>query len=278
MRTLDFRGRWMIVTGASTGLGEAIARQLAGEHGAHLVLVARRRDRLEHIAGELRRAHGSRVEVLPADLSDPGAPQRIVDHAGRAAQAAGAAQGHGIYGFVSCAGMHWYGKAHEMPVDLGRAMVQTNALGPIELMRLLVPDMLRAGGGAILATTSVGAWLPAPFQSLYAGTKAMLQTYAHNLYHELGGADAPVAVSVCSPAGIWTDMLTGSAVFAQVQHSRLMRWSILRPEQVARVALAGLRRRKYSIVPGHVGQALQLAAKLLPRRFLGEQNVDMYRP
>lgn len=274
----------MIVTGASTGLGEAIARQLAGEHGAHLVLVARRRDRLEAIARDLSRAHGACVEVLAADLADPEAPQRIVDHAiqaARAMQPARARQarpGHSIYGFVSCAAMHWYGKAHEMPQGLSRVMVQTNAIAPIEIMRLLVPDMLRAGGGAILATTSVGAWLPAPFQSLYAGTKAMLQTYAHNLYHELGGASAPVAVSVCSPAGIWTDMLTGSAVFAQVQHSRLMRWSILSPDQVARVALAGLRRRKYSIVPGHVGQALQLAAKLLPRRFLGEQNVDLYRP
>jgi short-subunit dehydrogenase len=269
MRLLDFRGRWMIVTGASAGLGEAIARQLAGQYGANLVLVARRRDRLENIADAVRRDHGVRAVVIEADLTEPDAPRRI---------AGSASDGRPIYGFVSCAGMHWYGKAHEIPMDVARRMVQVNALAPIELVRLLVPDMLRAGSGAILVVTSIGAWLPAPFQSLYAGTKAMLQTYAHNLYHELGGAAAPVAVSVCSPAGIWTDMLTGSAVFPQVQQSRLMRWSIQPPAAVARVALDGLRRRKYATVPGRVAQALQLATKLLPRRLLGAQNVHMYRP
>jgi short-subunit dehydrogenase len=269
MRALDFRDRWMIVTGASAGLGEAIARQLASQHGANLVLVARRRERLEVIADAVRRDHDVHAVVIEADLAEPDAPRRIVETA---------AQDRQIYGLVSCAGMHWYGKAHEIPMDVGRCMVQVNALAPIELIRLLVPDMLRAGRGAVLVITSVGAWLPAPFQSLYAGTKAMLQTYAHNLYHELGGADATIAVSVCSPAGIWTDMLIGSTVFPQVQQSRLMRWSIQSPDEVARVALDGLRRRKYATVPGRVGQALQLATKLLPRRLLGAQNVHLYRP
>src|SRR6204780_4694197 len=114
--TRDFNGKWALVTGASAGIGVALARELAA-HGAKLILTARRKDRLESLAAELT-ARGTEVRIVVADLSDPDAPQQIYD----------ATEGAGIHVdiLVNNAGLGQYGEFHASPIDQEISQIQIN--------------------------------------------------------------------------------------------------------------------------------------------------------
>lgn len=268
MQKLSFHGRWVVLTGASAGLGEQLARQLVIEHGAKLFLVARRGERLAKLQAELLAHPGAEVVIHVDDLADAAAPQRIF---------AAATAGRNVYAVISNAATYWFGRSQDMTLDAVRSMVQVNALSPMALIYDFLPHLQATGGGGILVITSIAGLLPSPYQAVYGGTKAMLQTFTHNLYHELGGPRAQVAISVCSPGGMWTEMMSESAVGQRVRQSWLFMASMMKTEDVARAALRGFELRRYLIIPGWFNQVIYLAGKLLPRHYVGEGNARLYR-
>src|ERR1700691_2735716 len=130
--TEDFSGRWALVTGASAGIGIALARELAG-HGAKLILTARRKDRMETLALELAEK-GAEVRVVAADLNDPAAPQQIYD----ATEGAGLA----VDILINNAGLGQHGAFSESPVDQELSQVKVNCEAMVRLTRLFVPRMV----------------------------------------------------------------------------------------------------------------------------------------
>ncbi|HEX9012496.1 MAG TPA: SDR family NAD(P)-dependent oxidoreductase, partial [Anaerolineaceae bacterium] len=132
-----WRGKTALVTGASSGIGEAVARRLARE-GLRVILVARREDRLEALAGEIRAA-GGQAQVIAADLS-------VEAERERAAELALAAQG-GVQVLVNSAGQAWYGYFAQMPWESARALVEVDVLAAAHLTRLLLPAMIAQGQG-----------------------------------------------------------------------------------------------------------------------------------
>jgi short-subunit dehydrogenase len=150
--TQDFNGKWALVTGASSGIGAALARELA-RHGAKLILTARRRDRLEKLAGELK-AQGTEVRVITADLNDPAAPQQIYD----ATEGAGLA----VDILINNAGLGQYGAFCVSPAEQELSQVRVNCEAMVRLTRLFVPRMVERRRGWVLVLASTASFQPVP--------------------------------------------------------------------------------------------------------------------
>ena len=171
-------GGVVIVTGASSGIGAELARELAAR-GHDLVLVARREDRLRELAEELRGDHGRDVLVHPADLTDRAAREGLL---GAVADA-----GRTVSGLCNNAGYGLAGLAWERDLAQSRDMIELNVVALHDLTLHVVPEMVRAGTGAVLNVASVAAYQPLPGMAAYAATKAFVHAFSEALHEELGG-------------------------------------------------------------------------------------------
>ena len=153
----------VLITGASSGIGKELAQIFAAE-GYHPVLVARRRDKLEELAQELKALHGSKVTVLPADLADPKTPRAIFE----------SLRDHriDIEILVNDAGVAFEGDFAAVALDDHLRLLQVNVVALTALTRLFLPPMLERGRGRILNVASVDGFLPIPSLAGYAAPKA----------------------------------------------------------------------------------------------------------
>ena len=162
----------VLITGASSGIGLELAKLFAADK-SHLVLVARRRDKLEKLAQELRSASGVECRVLPQDLADPAGP--------RAVFAELTAIGVTVDVVVNCAGFGFLGAVSEIPVQRQVDMVQVNVSSLTHLTTLFLPGMLERGRGGILNVGSVAGFQPGPNMAVYYATKAYVLSYTEAL-------------------------------------------------------------------------------------------------
>lgn len=158
-----FGGKWALVTGASAGLGEQIALDLAAS-GANLVLTARRADRLEALADDIHSQYSVETRVIPADLSLPETPQQLYD----ATEAAGLP----IDILINNAGFGFLGKFQTGTPEWDRQMVTVNCAAVVHLTHLFLPRMIERRRGFIMMLASAASFQPIPYMSTYAATKA----------------------------------------------------------------------------------------------------------
>jgi uncharacterized protein len=265
-KPLSLRSRWVLVTGASSGLGLEMARTLAREHGANLVLVARRRERLDALAAELQSAHGVQALGVAADLAQAGAAQRVLAEA--------CAGGRTLSAVVLNAGVTFYGEAlAQEPAQL-EALLRTNVLGTAELASLAARHFVQAKEpGALLFVSSVGGLMPLPYQAAYGASKAFLTSLGLSLGEEL--RPHGVSVTVFAPGGIATELLELSGLDAKFKAGQM---GVMEAPACAARAVEALVARRGLVVPGLLNQALAAAPRLLPRRFLAARAAALYRP
>src|ERR1700730_4073931 len=177
--------KWALSTGASAGIGWALAEQLAGA-GAHLVLTARRTDRLQKLATDLAAKHGVKIEVFGADLVRQEAPGEI--------HAFTTGKNIAIELLVNNAGFGAFGYMHEVSEPRLLEMIQVNCSAVVHLTRLYVPEMVRRRCGDVLIVASTAAFQAVPFNSVYAATKAFDLIFAEGIAEEL----RPFGVRVCA--------------------------------------------------------------------------------
>ncbi len=261
---MNFESRYVLVTGASSGLGLEMARQLARDHRANLVLVARRGDRLAALKDELERAHGVTVRTLTADLAREADVERVFREATADID---------VYGVVLNAGVTHFGEHLDMSWAEFKALIDTNVNAVSLLTHLFLPYLLakRQGGGILLVASMAGV-TPVPFQSAYSGTKAFVIAFGHALFHELRGKD--VSVTTFVPGGIATEMNVGSGLASYFANDSFFIQSV---DACAREAIDAFRRRKHTQVAGLVNQVGAVASKLLPRSFMVGQVAAEYR-
>jgi len=243
-----------LITGASGGIGLELARLFARD-GWSLVLVARRADRLDALAGELRGRFGAPVEVIPADLSVPGAPGEIA----RALRVRSVA----VDVLVNDAGVGVYGPfaATDLEAELG--MIQVNVTALTHLTKLLLPGMIRRGRGRLLNVASTAAFQPGPLMAAYYATKAYVLSLSEALSEELEGSGVTVTALCPGPA------LTGFQAAAGMERSKLFRRiGVLDAVTVAHAGYAGLMKGKRVVVPGLVNKILAQSVRFAPRRLL----------
>lgn len=216
-----WRDKWALVTGASAGIGREIARQLAAA-GVHLVLTARRRDRLEELAAEVHTRHGVRTEVLPADLAQANSPQAIFDFTRE--------RGIEVEMLVNNAGFGLHGEFHRRPYARFAEMVQVNVNAVVHLTHLFLPQMLERGRGDILVVSSTAGFQAVPYIATYAATKAFELVWAEALAEEVKRHG--VRVCALCPGSTTTE-------FQEVAGSP--RNALRVPETAEKVARVGLR-------------------------------------
>jgi len=220
-----------LVTGASTGIGEQLARLLA-ERGNDLVLVARDRARLEALAKELEAQHGNHCEVLTADLIEPADLARVETRA------------KDVDTLVNSAGFGSFGNFHELDLDTEDREVRLNVLAVVRLTHAAAGGMVARGRGAILNIASLAGFQPTPNDATYAATKAFVLSFTQAVHEELKGTG--VAVSVLAPGFTKTEFQARASFDPKSVPSFL--WQEAEP--VARAGLDGLAKNKAVIVPG----------------------------
>jgi uncharacterized protein len=248
-------GQAVVVTGASSGIGSELARQL-GALGHELVLVARRADRLEELATALRTEHGVDARAIPADLTD--AAQR------RALVTSLHDSGTFVAGLCNNAGFGSYGRTAEADPAMEAAMVQLNVAAVHELSLAFLGPMVERRAGAILNVASLAAFQPVPGMATYAATKAFVQSFSEALHAELAGTG--VSCTVLAPGPVPTEF--GEIAGTEGIESLVPGFVSEAPEEVAAAAVRGMLRGRRSVVPGTATKALATGGRYVPRSIL----------
>jgi short-subunit dehydrogenase len=241
-----------LVTGASAGIGVALAREFA-QNGFDLILTARRRDRLDTLAAELRQRHGCAVQVIAADLADPGAPERIAREV--------AAAGLRVDALINNAGYGLPGRFLACSWEQHRAFIQVMVTAVAELCHRFAPAMVERQQGWIVNVASVAGLTPATAgHTLYGAAKALVIRFSESLAREL--RPHGVHVTALCPGFTYTEFHDVNQMRAQV--SRLPRWMWMDAGTVARQAFGAVMRGDIVYVNGRANRALVQAARFAP--------------
>jgi short-subunit dehydrogenase len=239
-----------LITGASAGLGEGFARALAAE-GSDLILTARRVDRLEALAGELRVAHGITVHVFAADLATPDGPARLMADI--------AAARLSIDVLINNAGFGARGGVAELDGALQLGMIDLNCRALVALAHAVLPQMIARGSGGILNLASVASFQPGPWMAVYYASKAFVLSFSEALHEEVKGQG--VRVSALCPGPTKTEF----ADVAGMGDTALFERFASDAGAVVRDGLVGLRANRAVKVSGIVNRALSEGVRFTPR-------------
>lgn len=239
-----------LITGASSGLGRDLATLFAAD-GHDVILVARRRERLEELAQQLESQHGVRGHVLPADLAQAGAAARILDEV--------RARGLDVDFLVNNAGFGGTGAFAEADPARESGMIQVNVTTLVELTRLLLPDMISRRRGRILNVGSTAGFQPGPFMATYYASKAFVNSFSEALAYELEGSG--VSVTLSCPGATETEF-AGHAGNAE---SLLFRLGAASSAGVAREAYQAMLAGRRLVVHGLTNKIGVQALRLGPR-------------
>ena len=234
----DAPRRLALITGASAGLGEAFARAYAAR-GLDVALVARRAERLQALAGELKHRHGIEALVIPADLSGWEAHVPVID--------AVAAAGRHVDVLVNNAGFGIPQSFTAVPWERQRDFLMTMAVNACGLAYDVIPGMVERGGGAIVNVGSMAAFSPGVAgNSLYPGVKGLMVTFSQSLDAEYRPAGLKVTV-VC-PGFTKTEFAKQAGIDQIMEHEHRMLWQT--PEAVVQATIRGNERGKVVVIPG----------------------------
>jgi hypothetical protein len=259
---MKYTGRTALVTGASSGIGAAFARELAGR-GCALVLVARREDRLKALAHELESAHPIKVYVVPADLSRPEAAAGVRAETDKL--------GLRVDMLVNNAGFATYGPFETIDPVRDHDQVMVNVAAVVALTHVYLPGMVERRDGAVINISSAGAFQPMPYQAVYAASKAFLQSFSEALWAE--NRHRGVRVVACCPAA------TDTEYFEVLGNEEEARFGAKRPPSgVVNAALHALERNRLSVIVGLPWKLTALAPRFLPRATVAKISERTTRP
>ncbi|MDM8000057.1 MAG: SDR family oxidoreductase [Dehalococcoidia bacterium] len=238
MPKYDLKGRNVLITGASSGIGRGLSRCFAAE-GGNLALGCHPSDKavLESWCAELAGKYGVKVSGFPIDLAEPGGPERMYDSAKSALGK--------VDVLVNNAGILHYGHFADIPITDHEALIAVNVTAYLKLMRLCLPDMVKAGGGRILNVVSTAAFQPTPWHAAYGASKAFMQSLSEAVNGELRGTG--VKVLTFNPSYTRTPLLARGGFPPRVWWFRIS--GLSDPEDMARKAVKAFKKEKPLHIP-----------------------------
>jgi uncharacterized protein len=240
-----------LVTGASSGIGVELARELA-KRGRGVTLVARRKDRLVELAKELTERHGIRAETVACDLSSPAARKRMMQTVDD--------RGLEVEVLVNNAGFGSAGRFQSLDADAELRMVRTNVEAVVDLCSTYVPDMVERGQGAVLNVASVAAYQPVPRQATYAATKAFVLSFTEGLHVDLKGTGV-TATALC-PGPTKTEFGEAAGIREELFNIPGL---VYTAEEMAVAGVNAMERGRRAVVPGATNLASAVGGRLMPR-------------
>jgi short-subunit dehydrogenase len=258
----EWRDKWALVTGASAGIGVALAKELAAG-GTNLVLTARRADRLAQLADQLQKQYRISTEVVVADLAEPGAPDEIYNftHGKKLA----------IELLINNAGFGQYGELTQIEVQRLLDMVQVNCASVVHLTRLYLAEMIARRRGDVLILASTASFQAVPYISTYAATKAFDLIFAEGLAEEM----RPYGIRVCALCPGTTESEFHAAA-GQQEFTRKHRQETA--EKVAKTGLRALAAGKSWVISGTANYWGANLQRLVPRGVVTRIAANMFRP
>jgi len=251
-----------LVNGASSGIGEALARRIARD-GRHLVLVARRAERLEALARDLKAAHGVAAHVIAKDLVKPGAARELVEDVER--------RGLTVDWLVNNAGFGTTGRFDRLPVEGELDEIRLNVEVLVELTARCLPAMVARKAGVVMNIASVGAFAPGPYFATYAATKAFVLSFTESIAGELRGTGVQV-LCVC-PGFTRTEFQEKAAVDV----SGIPDFAWMSAEQVADQAVRAVGRGPV-LVNGAMNSLMTAAVRFVPRGLVSRAVLLFLKP
>ncbi|MEU5269493.1 SDR family NAD(P)-dependent oxidoreductase [Streptomyces hygroscopicus] len=249
---VDYHGQTTLITGASAGIGVEFARRIA-QRGSHVVLVARRRERLEKLAAELTAAHGIRATAIPLDLSLPAAGQALAEETAR--------RGLSVTSVVNNAGFGTFGPFHtEDPRRLSEE-ISVDVANVVDITRAFIEPLRASGTGVLVNVASMAAYLPVPNMAVYAAAKAFVLHFTEALWHESRGTG--LRVLALSPGATDTEFF--DVVGTDGADGGTRRQS---PQEVVATALRTLDRRTPppSVISGRLNRVMASLGRASSRR------------
>ena len=240
---------YTLITGASRGIGEALARRCAQE-GQHLILVARSQDRLETLADELRHTYPITVQVVPLDLLLPEASARLWQTC--------QANRWSVRVLINNAGFGHWGEYAITPLTEQTNIMRLNATVPIELCHLFMPTLRAEPNAHILNVGSISSYQPVPYFSMYSATKALLLSFSRSLRIEVQPLDINVT---CLCPGFTQSYFFDRAGTAPLVSSPRFQMTT---EKVADAAVRGMQKNRAVVVPGALFKLCTYASRYLP--------------
>lgn len=245
-----------LVTGASSGIGETFARELAAQN-QNLILVARSQAKLEQLARELKEQYQIEAIVIARDLTQPCAGRELYD--------AIKSQELTVNLLINNAGFGDYGKFGDRPLDKQLAMIQLNIMVLAELTGLFLPEMIEKGTGGIVNLSSIAGFQPLPYMSVYAATKAFVLNFTEALWAE--NKDSGVNILAVCPGPTESEFFKRADFpdsFAGADRSNMTSSA-----EVVKETLKALNKNQSTIVTGGIGnQFIVNLPRFLPRDLL----------
>ena len=258
----SYNDRWALITGASSGIGAEFAVQLAGR-GMHLILAARRKDKMTELATDLNTRHGTRCHIVAVDLADPESGRRLMEEVKRL--------GVQIELLVNNAGMGLIGQIETTTPEEVRKMLNLNLMTLTDLTYRVLPEMLSQGHGAIINMSSQAAFQPVAFMAAYAASKSYILHFSEALWAE--ARSRGVTVMALCPGVTRTEFFDLAGVPGWLE-----KHTSHPPGKVVKTAMKALEKRRQYVVPGWKNYLMTLLVRMTTRRTAVNESKRFFRP
>lgn len=256
-----YQNKTILITGASSGIGEAFARLLAPE-GAHLVLTARSEQKLKGLAEELTQKHEIKTHVIPGDLSKLETPVLLFDKIQKA--------GLDVDVVINNAGFGKWGYFHSVDYSTYQEMCNLNMNAVVALTHLFLPDMLEKGDGGFINVASTAGFQPVPFFATYSATKSFVLNFTEALWAEY--KDRGVSFTCLCPGA------TESKFHERANTDPDKLGSLESSEKVAKLGLEAFVKGRPTVISGAKNYLLAHSSRFVPRKIVAQVTAGMFKP
>jgi short-subunit dehydrogenase len=263
MGKVNLKDKWILVTGASSGLGRQIVDQLARRENANLIITARRRHLLTEIQENIRQRYQRKVTVIAMDLRQEGSARELFILATR---------DHPVFAVINNAGMTSYKPTSLENLSIYRDIFNLNYHSLMELTLYFYGYFRERGEGAILNVTSAAAFMPIPYQNVYAASKHAAQAFTEGLIAE--NKHKRIHISTFAPGGIATDMIKEAGLDKKYKVNSIY---YMTPGTVARRAIKCLKFKRHIKIPGMGNKIVYFLTRLFPRSWVVQVASYFYK-
>ena len=255
---------YALITGASKGIGKAIAFELA-KRNIPVVLIARNENLLQQVCSEISNTYKVDAKYLAVDLSIPTAPQQVFNWCTQ--------NSISIHILINNAGYGLSGLLEEYSLQEHEAMMQVNMQTPVALTYLFLPLLKQQSKAYIMNIASGASYQAVPGLNVYAGTKAFILSFSRGLNYEL--KNTSVSVTVVAPGATDTDFANRASVTGEKAKKMAEKFN-MQPNDVAKIAVDGMLAEKIEVVPGFINKLSVFFAWILPKKLLEKSAAGIY--